>query len=167
MGCKKIPDLINYNDYEGDYKKYESDLYSAFDTSFGKKEYYFRGKKIKHKKNPEFQGKSCTFWHIISENVYHCEENRIPDFNRCARIKWPAFILEYCCENCKDLLIWKNKRKNKTRVLIFCERIHYIVILEERAEYYVFWTAYPITYKHREKQLKKEYEAYMINNKKF
>ena len=61
MGCKKIPDLINYDDYEGDYKKYESDLYSAFDTSFGKKEYYFRGKKIKHKKNPEFQGKSCTF----------------------------------------------------------------------------------------------------------
>lgn len=41
------------------------------------------------------------------------------------------------------------------------------MILEERAEYYVFWTAYPITYKHREKQLKKEYEAYMINNKKF
>ena len=102
--------------------------------------------------------KSATFWHIISSSTD--ENNREPDLRRYERIAWPAFLLGYCKDYCDDLLIWKNNRNGKTRVLLWCRDIDYVVILDEREKYCLFWTAYPIVYEHTRQKLFKEYSAY-------
>lgn len=161
MGCNKIPALIEINDYDGDYAVYEQKVYEIYDNTFGKHEYEYQGKKVIHKKYPEFQDKPSTFWHIISEG--ECEEERQPNLERYARIAWPAFILSECMLRCSKLLIWENHRKGKTRVLLWCQDIDYLVVLDKRKDYYLFWTAYPVTRKHTKVKLQKEYDNYLKN----
>lgn len=158
MNCDKIPALVELSTYDGDYSKYEEAVYALYDETFQNHKFYLDGKPINHKKHPTFNNKSATFWHIISSGPN--EENRNADLRRYERIAWPAFILDYCASNCSNLLIWKNKRKGKTRVILWCREIDYVVVLDERPEFLIFWTAYPVTYKHTHHKLLKEYQQY-------
>ncbi len=155
MECKEIPELIELDNYGGNYEAYEDAVYSAYQITFEKETFYFQGKRIAHKKYPMFKEKPGTFWHIISSG--EDEESRLPDLRRYERIKWPAHILKYCKDNCTKILVWKNKRKGKTRILLWCQEIDYVVVLDERADFCIFWTAYPVNYEHTKRKLMKEY----------
>ena len=158
MKCDDIPKIIELDFFDGDYEKYEEAVYEAYKKSFEEHEFYWEGKRIAHKKHPMYKEKPGTFWHIVSNGEE--EEKRIPDLRRYERILWPAHILSYCRENCDKILSWKNVRKGKTRILLWCKEIDYLVVLEERKEFCIFWTAYPITYGHARKKLQKEYDEY-------
>ena len=157
MCCERIPDLIFMEDYDGDYEKYEAAVYSLYNESFAKERFYWGDKPIRHKKHPLIKGMSATFWHIISTGE---GQNELPDLRRYERIAWPAYIMDYCLNCCESLKVWKNKRKGKHRILMWCEDIDYLVVLEERAEYCVLWTAYPVTWKHTKEGLQRDYEDY-------
>lgn len=158
MACDKIPDIIELDTYNGDYEKYEEIIYSVYLETFEWEKFIWENKPIVQKKHPEYKDKAATFWHIISSGSN--EQERIPDLRRYERIAWPAFILKYCKDNCSDILMWKNTRRGKTRILLWCKTIKYVVILDERADFCVFWTAYPIKYKHVEEKFLKEYNEY-------
>lgn len=162
MQCKTIPNLIELDSYDGDYEQYENAVYNAYKITFENNQFYFKGKRIAHKKHPLYKDKSGTFWHIISNGPQ--EETRLPDLRRYERIQWPAYILGFCQLNCDKLLIWENCRNRKNRVVLWCQQIDYVVILDQRADYYIFWTAYPVTYSHTRKKLLKEYNNYISNN---
>ena len=159
MSCNHIPNIIELDSYNGDYQKYEDAVYKVFEDTFADKQYYFRGKRIAHKKIPIFKDKSGTFWHIVSSG--EIEDERIPDFRRYERIAWPGYILDYCSENCDKILVWENNRKGKKRILLWCKEIDYIVILDSRTDFYIFWTAYPINQGHTKRKLQKEYDEYI------
>jgi len=163
----KIPNKIKKDDTYNDYNEYENEVYKIFQETLEIKletnQFFYKNKKIQHKRIPIINGKSGTFWHITSSGK--TEETKLPDYNRYEVIAWPGYILTNCIENCKELLIWENKRKCKTRVLIWCKMIDYLIILEERESYYLFWTAYPITYEHTRRKLQREYDLYKQSNK--
>lgn len=159
--CEKLPAIIELNDYDGDYLKYESVVYETFYNTFECKKFYWNNKPIYQKKHPLYKEKSGTFWHIVSSG--NVEEERLPDLRRYERIAWPAYILEMC-EECLELRVWKNKRGGKTRVLLWCVKEDYLVVLDERKEFYLFWTAYPIERKHTREKLRKEYESFISSN---
>ena len=161
MECSKIPDLVTLSDYSGNYAEYEEATYKIYKDTLGEKQFYWEGKPIKHKKHPFHKDKSCTYWHITSEGPL--EDSRLPDLRRTERIAWPGYILEYCSANCDKILVWKNRRGSKRRILIFCPEIDYIVILDEREDFVLFWTAYPV-HGHRRQKLYNEYLAYIKNN---
>jgi len=157
MGCN-IPDIIPLSSVDGDYEAYEDTVYKEFCECFENKEFKFRGVRVGHKRHPEYNGKSATFWHIISEGAD--EQNRLPDLRRYERIRWPFYIMEHCIDNCSDLLIWENERRGQTRILIFCTHIDYLLVFAKRDGYVIFWTAYPVTENHRKRKLLNEYKAY-------
>lgn len=159
MQCKTIPELIELDNYNGDYKQYENAVYDLYNITFENHQFYFKGKRIVHKKYPLYKNRSGTFWHIISNGTQ--EETRLPDLRRYERIQWPAYILSYCQTNCDKLLIWENTRKGKHRVVLWCQSIDYVVILDQKPEYYIFWTAYPVTYSHTRRKLLYEYNNYI------
>ena len=157
MSCEYVPDkLINTMD---DYTEYEEAVYQEYMKTFSNKEFYFNGKRIAEKKHPLIAGKSCTFWHIISSG--DCEAEKLPDYDRYETVGWPGFILGYCLDNCKEKLIWETKRRSKIRVLIYCTEIDYLVVLDKREDYYIFWTAYPVKYDHTKRKLLQEYEDFL------
>jgi hypothetical protein len=161
MACDKVPKIIELDDYGGEYQPYEDAVYNVYQESFESKQFFYNGKRIAHKRYPMYKGKSGTFWHIISSG--EAEADRLPDLRRYERVSWAAFILGYCCDNCDKILEWRNERKGKKRVLLWCRDIDYVVILDDRDEYYIFWTAYPVTYGHTRKKLYREYSEYIKN----
>ena len=163
MICDRIPDLILMNDYGGDYEQYEAAVYALYNETFAEEQFYWGDKPIRHKKHPLIRDMSATFWHIISTSD---GKDDLPDLRRYERIAWPAYIMDYCLNCCDSLKVWKNKRKGKTRILMWCEDVEYLVVLDERADYCVFWTAYPVNRKHTKEKLQAEYEEYMRNQQK-
>lgn len=159
MQCKKIPEIIELDTYNGDYQLYEDAVYNLYKTTFEQNSFSFDGKRISQKRIPLYKEKSCTFWHIISTGPI--EDERTPDLRRYERIAWPAYILNYCQNHCSNLLIWKNIRKGKHRILLWCRDIDYLVVLDERKDYCLFWTAYPVERSHTKQKLLKEYNAYI------
>ncbi|MDE6747462.1 MAG: hypothetical protein K2K21_00115 [Lachnospiraceae bacterium] len=164
MNCDYIPQIIEIDDYDGNYEEYENAIYAAYQETFENQSFYWDGKPIQQKKHPMLKGKSGTFWHIISSG--ESEESRLPDLRRYERVTWPAHILSYCKNNCDKILVWKNKRGSKSRILLWCQNIDYLVVLDERKDFCLFWTAYPVTYSHTKAKLLKEYTSYINTNTK-
>jgi hypothetical protein len=71
------------------------------------------------------------------------EENRIPDFRRCERIRWPKPVLEH--ENDPKVKSWVCVKKNENRIHIWLEEVDYLVVLAVRKEFVLLWTAFEVT----------------------
>jgi hypothetical protein len=161
LECKQIPPLVTLQEYNGDYFTYEEAIYALFTKDFVDARPIFKGKALGLKRHPLFKGREATFWHIISEGPI--ENVRTPDLRRYERILWPKVIIEICSSTCKEIKIWKNIRKDETRILLWCERIEYLVILADRGSYILFWTSYPVFEEHIKRKLRKEYYEYIAN----
>jgi len=155
-----LPSLVLFSDYDGNWEKYVEVLYEYFKNDFIRQRTLFQGIKLSLKRYPMSQGKEATFWHLISEGK--TEEDRIPDLRRCERIRWPRPIIKNSKET--SIKLWKNQRRGETRICLWLEDQEYIVILAERKDYVLLWTAYMVTENHRKRKLQKEFENYQKNN---
>ena len=112
------------------------------------------------KRHPIIQGKEATFWHMISEG--NDEAERLPDLRRCERIRWPRPIIE----NTEDaaLKVWREPNGSGHRVLIWFAEAEYLVVLDERKDYILPWTAYPVEREHQQRKLEKRWERHSGEN---
>ncbi len=152
-----FPDLELLQHYGGNFQNYFAAVYKIFESHFIKNKTYFLGVHVTAQKHPEVDGIHRTFYHITHEG--EDEGNRLPDFDRMERIRFPEFMMVSCPDD--ELLIWKNQRGRDTRVLIFNETQGYLVVMTERKGFNLFWTAYYIERSHSKKKLLKEYEEYI------
>lgn len=152
-----FPDLILFDDFGGNFLNYINALYKIFNSDFIQSTPIYNERKVSVRKYPEMDGMHKTFYHITHQGEN--ENNRIPDFRRMERIKFPRFVIDNYKH--EEILIWKNKRNNEVRIVLFNERENYVLILSERKnDYYLFITAYYIEQEHRKRKLLKEYEIY-------
>jgi hypothetical protein len=137
-----LPDLLPFN---GDWASYEETLYSVFLETFVHGGPCFRDLPVKAQYRPETKGKGFSFWHVISEG--RNEEDRTPDLERCARIRWIAWFIQHA-ETDRSLCWWENERKGNKHVVIWNEAECFAVVLAKRNGYYLLKTAY-VVMKHR------------------
>ena len=152
-----FPDLIELNQFSGDFKKFFDMVYSIFSNDFIVSNPIFRGKKVSSQRKPEVDGIHRTFYHITHEG--EDETDRMPDFRRMERIRFPKFCIEKCPHT--ELLIWENKRGRDERTLIFNEIEKYLIVLTKRNDYYLFWTAYLVDKDHSVRKLMNEYQDFI------
>jgi len=153
----EFPELVELNNFGGDFPSYLEYVYSLFAADFIHSKPKFMGRVVSAQKFPLVDGVlHRTFYHITHEG--ETEDERNPDIRRMERIRFPKFIIEKSPH--EELMIWKNTRKRDTRVLIFNEAEQYLCVLTKRRDYYLFWTAYLVEQEHRKRKLRKEYEAY-------
>lgn len=152
-----LPPLVLLSDYQNDWSHYLEVLYRLFCKDFVTSKPNFEGRRFALKRHPVTDGKEATFWHIISEG--DVESERLPNLRRCECIRWPRPIIE--AVKSKELKCWKNKRKEEERILIALEDFSYVVILADRGDYILLWTAYCVEREHTRQKLRKEYEAYI------
>src|SRR5690606_25436480 len=150
-----LPSLVLLKDSKGDWQEYLNVLYEIFKSDFINSKCQYRGIKIAIKKHPQIDNKEATFWHLISEGKE--EDERTPDLRRCERIRWPKPIIEKVPD--KEIKVWQNKRGGETRLCIWLENAEYLVVLVERKNYLLLWTAYTVTKNHRKRKWQKEYES--------
>jgi len=154
-----LPPLVLHEDYSGNWNAYLEAIYGWFKRDFIDSKAVFGGVVLGLKRLPLTDGKEVTFWHMISEGRE--EENRIPDFRRCERIRWPKPVIEHDAD--AKVKVWYNKRGREKRICLWVEHENYLVVLADRGNYILPWTAYLVERPHQQNKLRKEYENYWMN----
>jgi hypothetical protein len=154
-----LPPLVLFNNYGSDWNSYLEAVYAWFKRDFIDSTIVFQERRLGLKRHPLTNGKEATFWHMISKGRE--EKNRIPDFRRCERIRWPKPVIEHDTDIA--IKVWRNQRGREERICLWCEQENYLVILDDRGNYILLWTAYLVEEPHRQRKLRKEYEEYWKN----
>lgn len=154
-----LPQLILMEDYNGNWDYFFKAVYQTFCEDFVDDKPYFRGQRLGLKRRPEYDGKSATFWHMISDGEVEAE--RTPDLRRCERISWPRPSIEN--ESSIDVKVWAEKNGGDRRILLWNEAVSYLVVLNKRKDYILPWTAYSVEYDHQKRKLNKRWERYKDN----
>ena len=141
------PDLVTLNVYD-DWAAYEDAIYAEYLATVAHAGLRFRGWAVRVRFNPETRHKGYGFWHLISEapsQNNRNEDDRIPNLDRCARIRWVA----WCIHNAgnEGFSWWENQRGRETHVVIWAEGHDFAVMLAKRVaqdgpRYYLLKTAY-------------------------
>ena len=165
--CKWLPEriLLPNNDF-GKYKEYENHLYDVFLSDIFNKVGCYKGKRVSMRKTPETFNRHESFYHIICDkrgDIWY------PNFERASRILWGKAIIEHnpCEENCCDcsgLLSWDKKEGNRNIHKILFKDKKYLVILEERQNYWIYITSYYIEDSYRLRKISKEYYEIKAKN---
>lgn len=156
-GIFMLPNIITLEDYDGDITKYLEAVYQVFKRDFIINPPSFEGKRLALKKHPYVDGKEYTFYHFTHDGKV--ESERIPNFRRLERMPFPKPMIDNSSH--PYLKVWRNKRGQKERVLIYHEDEHYLVVLEDRGDYILPWTAYLVEHGHRQRKILSEYYAYI------
>lgn len=149
-----LPNLVLFESVNGIWTDYLNAIYQYFKNDFVHSKPYYPGKRVGLKRHPLYDNKEYTFWHFIQEGPE--EEGREPAIRRCERIRWPRPIIEAIRSD--KVCTWNTKRGTHKRIVIALEDFSYVVVLEDRSEYVLPWTAYTIEKCHRRKKLMKEYK---------
>ena len=150
------PNLVLMSGHNNNFTDYNNAVYSIFKSDFVDSKPIFMGTKLGLKKYPIVDGKEYTYYHFTHEG--DVENNRLPDIRRMERIAFPKVFIEAVMHS--DLLMWRKEIKGKNRILIFHENESYLIVLEDRGEYILPWTAYIIKENSRKRRLLAEYTAY-------
>jgi hypothetical protein len=153
-----LPRLVTLTEAGGDWNEYVEQVYAWFYNDFIASQPSFKGRRCVCKRHPQIRGKAATFWHVISEGPV--EEDRLLDLRRCERIRWPKPMIERFPE--RGIVIWPSPRpKDKNRISIALDDFSYVVVLADRSQYLVLWTAYCVAQENRQQKLRREYERYV------
>ncbi len=148
------------NVFSGDteeWDSYQESLFEIFRTTILEAGLTFQGVKIQCRRQPEYQGKHAAFWHLISEGER--EDQRTPDFRRCERLAWVAWIIQNADK--KEISYWESKRGRETNIVLWNEQSEFAVILGKRNGYYLLLTAYAVIEEHRIASFQREREEYL------
>lgn len=152
-GTDWLPELVLLEDYGGNWEAYLNRIYQIFKNDFVDSKPIYPGKRMSLKRHPLTKGKEATFWHFIQAGPN--EDDRIPDLRRCERIPWPRPIIEGFQSD--KVCAWKTRRNTHRRIVIALKDFSYVVVLEEREDYVLPWTAYYVEQRHRRAKLEKEF----------
>ncbi|WP_252178074.1 hypothetical protein [Endozoicomonas sp. 4G] len=152
-----LPPLIRRKNYSAWNAFYEA-VYQLFRADFVSSKPSFKGRRLALKRHPlTADGKEATFRHMITEG--EVEEDRQPDIRRMERIRWPASVINHSEDT--SIKVWRNqRRRNETRILLWLESHEYLVILADRRDYILPWTAYCVDREHTKRKLQREYVRY-------
>jgi len=159
-----LPDLVLFEHSDGDWKAYVECLHRHFENDFVRSLPSWPGKRVGLKRFPEYDGKSATFWHFISEGEDEAE--RIPDLRRCERIRWPRPMMDtFDGRSLHDnpgsrMLWWKSERRGEARYVLASVDFSYKMVVADRGNYVLPWTAYFIERSHQREKLRKEFESF-------
>ena len=165
-----LPSLILLSEYGGIWDVYFETVYSVFETDFVHSKPKFGTYRVNLKHHPSYDGKSATFWHMISEG--NIESERVPDIRRCERISWVKYFMEKFNGDKPDgnskLLWWIEIRHGRggreERIHLTNSNYDYIVVIANRKQYVLPWTAFYVEYDHQRRKYKKKFQEYWKNN---
>jgi hypothetical protein len=132
---------------------------TVFERDFGnhRQRPLFRGQEIRLKRHPLRDGRSSTFWHLVTSGS--SEPDRPPVRERLERIGWPRAVLNSAADPTR-VRVWKGRRKNEERWYLALADFSYLVILAQRNGFVLLWTAYAVVYDSEQSKYRREYAAW-------
>lgn len=157
--CERLPSRIEWKMFAGDFDRYEEALYTIFKRDFIDNKPCFRGKFVDIIHQQFYNGKERSFWHIVTSGGE--DIRRSFDEDRCGSISWVKALIEedIVCEDFKVWVKWYDK-SNRDRVFIWCSKVNYMVVLEDRGNTFKLITAFNVM-PYKVKSYQKDYENYI------
>jgi hypothetical protein len=149
-----LPPLLRLEDYGGDWEAYIEAAYLGFRADFIATRPSITGRRWAVKRHPLVNRREATFQHLVSEGAD--EGERLPDLRRCERIRWPRAIIDALGTH--RVVAWANERRGDRRIVIALPDFTYAVILADRGDHIMLWTAYVVDEAYRRKQMRAEWE---------
>lgn len=90
------------------------------------------------------------------------EADRTPDLRRCERIGWPRPLIEELAAvlaGAGRVRCWCEDRKGAKRIIIAMADFSYALVLDDRGDYVLPWTAYAVERDHQRQKLEKAWTA--------
>ncbi len=158
-----LPELLLFEDAQGNWELYLDRLHARFTADFIDSKPSWPGKRVGVKRHPESAGKSATFWHLITDGLV--ESEREINFRRCERIRWPRPMIDEFdaiapVDSTSRIVWWKETRNNEERYLLAPEDFSYLVVVADRGEYVLPWTAFWIEYAHQRKKRERAFRQF-------
>lgn len=158
-----LPGLLLLEDAQGDWETYLETIHQRFVSDFILSKPNWTGKRVAVKRHPEYDEKSATFWHLISEGAV--EADRLPDMRRCERIAWPRPMMDEFDDSAPGttgcrIVWWKEVRRNEERYLLAPDDFSYVVVIADRGDYVLPWTAFSIEYAHQRDKRKRAFNTF-------
>ncbi|WP_146087738.1 hypothetical protein [Rathayibacter sp. AY1D7] len=157
------PDLND--DFGGDFTAMLADCYAQYEADFlnSSPSWPIDGKRFAIKRQPLVEGQCHTYWHIISEG--DDEETRSPVLARCERVGWPRELLNefaavHPAASSDRVCWWAVKRGSELRFNIALADFSYLVVVADRGDYVLLWTAFPIEHSNRRRKLQRQFDEY-------
>lgn len=118
-----------------------------------KNTYNFKNKKIRFDKSKNNGIDVECFYHTITSKDSEGNPVRSVDIERYQKCNLVFTILDICtCNHIQcTLLTIKPDPANDNRISIYCEKFHYVIILEEKNCCYDYITAFPVSENNIEK----------------
>jgi hypothetical protein len=145
------------DDCGGDWELYLRRQYEQFRADFiDSQPNVFHPKRWAIKRHPVSQGKEATFWHVTSTGT--TEDERIPEMRRMERLGWIRPMID-AIKRPEAVCSWVEVRNGDLRPNIALPDFSYIVVLSERNDYVMLWTAYFVEFAHQRERLKKKWQS--------
>ncbi len=160
------PSLEKFENHQSDWDKYIEAVYDIFKKDFVYSTPIWKpdNAQVRVNSTPMSQQKEFTFWHITSTGKV--EEERVPDFKRCERIRYPKFLIT----NYPGQLVyaWEKdvKRSNggrEKRIHISNNDFSYLVVLSaNKSSKRTLITAYFVEKVYQRKKLEKDHKKFKL-----
>ena len=157
--CKMLPDLYSFPGWDK-YTQYEDHLFKEYIEHIKNEYIKYKGKIVRFKYYEPYNGRDEAFYHIICNKPIGRNGNKSfePSMERSQRLLWCKAIIENepCLEKCcEGIFTWEelNPHTNIKQTVLYLKRYRYIVILEERENYWLFITAYYVDSPKKKKKL--------------
>ena len=158
----QLPPLVEFG---GDWQEYEDTLYPIYMDTIVHGTLVFEGKNVRYERYPTYKDKDYSFWHITSTGSN--EEERVPEFDRCERIRWVSWLIENYRSDPR-ISWWENKRGAKTHIIVWFDDEDidesFAVILKKLSGFVLLKSAYCIR-GHRRATFVKEREEFLLAQK--
>ena len=149
-----LPPLLRLEDFGGRWARYVEAVWEVFRRDLIESAPTLEGKRVSFRWGRRLEGKAATFWHIVTEGAV--EDARVPDLRRCERIGWPRVPIDAAGSG--SVRVWETYRGSERRVLLSPSDFSYLVVLADRGDYLLLWTAYPVEQERRRQRRRREYE---------
>lgn len=165
-----LPALIPYNN-DKPFIEYVEDIYDIFASELENVDVNFKNSKMVLADKDIHNSKPITFWHIVCGDQHpkmYIIENVKPA--RCMYIKWIKALICLASDCNKNGCYWETKVGNKNCSLISDINFTYLIVLKQyyfkniQSNVYMLLTAYPLEFKRRKDELKKEYRKWQELN---
>lgn len=140
------PGMICLEDFGGNVAAHIEAVYEAYVKELVKANLEFLGVPLSFKFAPATDNKGFAFWHAVQEEgETPAEDDRRVDPRRCERITWPAYMIRNAQPDGQgNVLWWRVMRGTRKRVVMWLKDEKYVLILEDRKTYWLFWTTYTV-----------------------
>lgn len=157
-----LPQLVTLASCAGEWPLYEKVLYGCFTRDFLREPLTFGMHDVRLKRHPVEKDKEATFWHFVSEG--ETEADRQIDLRRCERIRWPRALMrefdEHPPRENERIHWWRNERGREVRYVLSLPDFSYVLVVAQRTDFVLPWTAYCVDQDHRRSKLAREWREF-------